>query len=799
MKAASFRDNNKTSLPTLKLLCSAVTAAIFSTYGYSAEDDKDKKADDSEYTKVVVTAQRREQNPQDVPIPLSVYFEGEMRELGAININDLGRFAPGLETNNASLTQPNYTIRGISTNDFGIGSDPAVAVYIDGVYVGRSGAAQLDFNDIERIEILKGPQGTLFGRNAAAGAIQVITKKPSKESEGHALVTLGNYNKRRIEAGFNRALGEDVYFRGSVFANQRDGYINNAITGEDIGYQDNYAAKGAVLWDLGNDNEVVWRFDYDNVDQDARPAASTNATIAPANPFGDYESDIDTMETREAWGTSVEVNLDRGGVIFTSLTSLRSFESVNFEEEDGSANNRFFFATTNQEEQTQFSQEFRLTSDNDSNVQWTLGSNFFWENVKQKHVVDISTNTLDTFFLIDGGIPAELIPAVPLGTGISGFLAQGFAQQFALLSQLTGLTTDQILAMTTQANLNRPWREVTENDGSFSGIAFFFDMNYAITDNLNLTAGLRYSHDRKVFTIDSQWRNEVIIPIDGVPPEPFGFIFFDQFNNYKQRDSWTDWTPRVVLDYKPNDNSMFYFSAAKGFKAGGFNSLGVDPAFEQENIFNYELGYKSDWLDNRLRFNFSVFRYDYDDLQILKLSGPSGSIPTYNVGNADAKGDGLEVEIDWSVTDNFRLSANYGHIKTEYTDYQLFPGETAADDLTGEPLSSMPEDKFNLQAHTTFDIGDSGSLDWRINYTYTGDRVDQSGADASQKIESYELINTRFTYRPADADWEISLWGANITDEEYLYSIGGQGSAVGSPVTVRAEPATYGLDFRWYF
>ncbi len=145
-------------------------------------------------------------------------------------------------------------------------------------------------------------------------------------------------------------------------------------------------------------------------------------------------------------------------------------------------------------------------------------------------------------------------------------------------------------------------------------------------------------------------------------------VFFDEFNPaVMQKDSWDAWTPRLVLDYQWNDHLMTYFSSAKGYKSGGFNSLGVDPAFDAEQVLNNELGVKSSWLEDTLLLNLSIYSYDYDDLQILKLSGPAGALPTYNVGNTDAKGNGFDFEMKWQISDDFNLATNYSHVETEYT------------------------------------------------------------------------------------------------------------------------------------
>ena len=787
-------------LPFQKSRAAIAVAALIFSNGLFAEETQAPDGEEAKERKIVVTAQHREENPQEVPIAISLFQADELENMAALNLSDLGEMTPGFESNNVSFTQPTYNVRGIQTGDFGIGSDPAVAVYVDGVYVGRGGASQANFNDIERVEILKGPQGTLFGRNAAAGSLHVITKKPEKGTSGEFGITAGNYNLKQLNGVFNTELADDVYFRASLSGITRDGYIP-VVGGEDQGNIDNKSLRASILWDYSDKTEVLFRFDFDNTDQDAPITAGINPAIAPADPFGAIETDIDPREQRDMWGASMEITSDYSDFVLTYIGAYRTFESSSFEEEDGTANERFLFHTQNNEEQKQVSHELRLSSTDDGPIKWTMGGTYSWEDAKQAHEVFVNTNTLDTFFYIAGGVPPEMVPQMPLGGGLSGFFGSQFQTELNLLSFLTGMTPQDILNATVAANLNRDWLETTYDDGQYTSFALYGDMTYSVTDRLDLTFGLRYTYDKKTFAITSNWDNAFNIPVPGVDPVPFGLVFFDQFNGEQQRQSWDAWTPRFVLDYEVSDGFMVYASSAKGFKSGGFNSLGVDPAFDAENVQNNEVGFKSSWLDDRLIFNLAAYSYDYEDLQILKLTGPDGTIPTYNIGNADAEGEGYDIDFRWQVSDSLTLTANYGHVETAYTnyDYTQFPGEGPENDVTGQPLSSIPENKWNLIVDYTLEMGGAGELAFRYHHNFTDDRVDHTGADQSRHIDDYTLQNARISYFPSDGNWSLSVWGKNLGDEEYLYGIGGQGEAIGSPTTIRATPKMVGLDFNYFF
>ncbi len=823
-------------LPRLTTIALCVSA-IFSGHPWAAEDEKQATKDNV----ITVTSQHREENLQEVPISIAVFDSESLRKLAAEDIDDLGNYTPGLETNNLSVTQPKYRVRGIATNDFGIGSDPAVAVYIDGVYVGRSGSAQLNFNDIERVEILKGPQGTLFGRNAAAGAIHVITKKPTQETEGNVSLTFGNYNKRKVEALFNAAINDHLFFRGSINVNEMDGYIengnanvpapfNSGLRTSDFGEESDQSARLALLYIPQEGTEVTWRMDWSKLDNDPPMVTSLNQDAmfmfnnlgfpdlsTEVDSFGPYQADDPGWETRDVLGTSLEITKDLGGATFTSITSYREFDSVNFEEEDGSANPRYRFNTANIEEQSQFSQELRLAGVSENNHRWTIGANFFSEDAKQTHDVLLNINTLDSFVLWEnraallaanqwpdmngnGSTDAAELGFFPVGTGVGLFLADGFANELAQISAFTGVPVDQLIQEMVALNLMRPdptWKEATHNTGNFRSIAFFVDVTWALTDKLDVTTGIRYTHDQKSLTIDSQYQNSIILP-QGLGSVPFGFAFYDQFNNVKQSDNWTDWTPRLVIDYQWNEDLMTYFSASRGFKSGGFNSLGLDPAFDSEQVMNYEAGLKSSWMDNTLRFNLSLFDYEYEGLQILKLTGPVGQIPTYNVGNADAEGNGTEIELHWQISQDFRIGANWAYLDTKYTRYNPadFPGETES--LVGKPLASTPKQTWNLDFEYNFNIG-AGDLVFAMNYSHIGDRISEPTTPRDERILAYDLINARIGYFDSSGDWDMALWATNLTDEEYLTFRGGIASAVGSVTTARGKPRMVGVDFRYYF
>ncbi|MDN3638407.1 TonB-dependent receptor [Simiduia curdlanivorans] len=791
-------------------------------------------AQDFALEEITVTAQKRAESVDDVPITINAFAADGIRELGAQNVNDLGTFIPGVETNVGDTSQASFTIRGISTNDFGSGSDPAVAVYVDGVYTGHGGSALVNFNDIDRVEVLKGPQGTLFGRNAAAGAISITTTAPSQETEGYVDVQMGNYNKQKIALGFNAGLTDTVALRVSGYTNTRDGFITNASTNgiapDNLWIEDDQGVVGALLWQAGDNTDVTLRADYNKEDTDGPIGSSF--TLAPDNLYDNYTTDNAGYNDRTIRGTSLTISHDFDNYTFTSITAKRGYEFHQNEEEDGTDNPRFFLTTDTIEKQDQVSQEFRLNYA-DEKLKWFVGASYFKDEIDQTYLVDATTLTLDTFFLVDTckkGLeastpicqdnypnPADFVNTyTPRRAGMDGFIRNNIAPLFG------GALTEIDITNAVDANMGPnddglPWQEAMHNKRELTSYALYGDMTYSFTDKWDVTLGLRWSQDSKDFEIQSNYTNYILIPTlaGGVPTDmipgaptaiPFGLIFADQIgdpegstNPEKKDDTWSSVDPRLVVNYIASDDTMFFGSIAKGYKAGGFNSLGDDPAFDPEDVLNFELGMKSKMMDGRMRLNSSVYAFTYDNLQILKLSGPEGVIPTYNVKNADAEGMGFEFDWQFLATENLMLGANYGYVKTEYTSYNQFPGDEPDFTLVGEPLSSMPEHKFNAMAEYTLHFAGDLALRLRGDYNYTGERVNNTGADQGYTIDAFNILNARATLENDGGDWSVALYANNLTDEEYLWDIGGTGDGLGSPVATRGMPRMYGIQGRYNF
>jgi len=734
---------------------------------------------------VVVSAQKRDENIQDVPITLNAFTSDFLAKSGARHIGDLEIYTPGLEIDTASTTQPRYYIRGIGTDDFGIGTDPSVGIYIDGVYAARSGAALMFFSDVERVEILKGPQGTLFGRNAAAGAINVITKKPHELTEGSLLLRAGNYDKRLAEGVFNTAVADNVFVRLNAQYDDRDGFIKNEAGGQDLGTEGNKSGRASVLWQISDTTELLWTSDYVDTDHDAPHSISTNPNIGPAygKSFGDVANDVqESTETRILQGHTVKFTQDWDELSFTSISSYREFKTQNREDEDGTADITRYLDTNNQESNYQFYQELRLNGDTDF-VEWVAGASYFAEKAHAIQEVNITQTSLDRAIFASTGDPDDYVPPSP---------------------------PDATFLKSQVANI-----------GDYNSAALFGDIKFLLSDVWSLTVGARVTRDEKDFT----WiKNEADV-FGGIQ---LGLIDSSAPNHarYSANDSWTNVSPRLVVDYKPAEDLMFYGTLSAGYKAGGFNSarvsytctgaagegsvgsgLGcqnVDSRFDPEDVTNAELGMKSTWLDNQLRFNASIFDYLYKDRQVTEFVEGDGGFNSYVTLNGDVVGRGAEFDAAYQATANLAVTVNGGITDVKWKDYVL-----GGIDLDNQPVRE-PLRRIALGADYNLHSGDIGAFIFHVDYSYTSATrkndatravYEPFGVNVKGFGTAKELTNARISWLEAAGRFEVSLWCENLFDKQYVSrytDIAGAG-VFNSLAVTRDDPRFYGVDFKYNY
>jgi len=800
--------NRKSQLAYAIAVSVSATGFVFTAPGVALSQEATTTAGLEE---IVVTAQRRTQSLQDVPIAIQVIDSSLINDVAAENLGDLNGFVPGLVISDNSPTQPRYQIRGIQTGDFGVGTDPAVGVYVDGIYAARSGASLLAFNDVERIEVLKGPQGTLFGRNSAAGAISIVTRQP--EDEFHSLLRLrfGEYGKQYYEGMLNTPLGESVALRINGVYNTSDGWLEDAATGQDLMPEENWAGRAALRWELSDKTSATLSWDHDDLDQLARPAfgivpvqAGQSQIPYPADrtTYIDprrapvYNDVVGNEESRQLDQVNLFIDHTFGDADFRSSTSWRQFETVNREDEDGTNLIGTYFDTANIEDNESFYQEFKF-SGKAARIDWVAGVSYYKEKADQISDTHTYTDGIDTLGVNLGIYDALGIP-FPLYAGTSGFI------------EPFGLTM-----------LGLPWREAMYNRGDFEAYAAFGDVIWHVNDAMNVTFGLRYTHDTKEFT----WINgahetpeldEVIAALEQggfftvfpIPAEAYRFsdIVFQVDTptaGLTRNNSWDDVSPRLVLDYKVTPNVMLFGSLAKGYKAGGFNSTEVGSEFENEDVWNFEGGIKSYFPDAHIVLNASAFYYIYENKQAIALvNDVAGSdIPQYVIDVSDEKAWGIDVDAQWRPVDQFRLYANVAFIDATYKD-KVTRG-TDPLDLSGEPTGE-PYLSAALGASYGWALGAAGNLEFSGRYAYRGESrcnadSERQGTCALQSAfevgEDTQRLDLRLAWTSAKDAFGVAAYVTNVLDDQYVTGINNiTTDTFGTPFASISEPRQWGVE-----
>lgn len=818
-------------MKTKNLLCLAIGATCFAMHGAEADTPAPGASGDSALGEIVVTAQRRSQNLQDVPITIQVVSNDSIERLAANNFGDIANFVPGLVVSADSPTQPHYQLRGIGASDFGVGTDPAVGVYLDGVYASRSGASLLQFNDIERIEILRGPQGTLLGRSSAAGAISIITKKPSDIAEGSIDVRVGNEGEKRVEAMLNTPLTDGMALRVNFVNNRADGFIKDSATGQDLDPQKNWASRVAFRWDITSNTKLSIGWNHDNVDQLARPpiglapipAAGMTPTPLPPNPAFTgaafvnpftapiFDDAVGNSETRNLDDFVVNLEHQFGDVSFVSTTDWRQFRTFNREGETGTNSLATYFDTANIEHNDAWYQEFRLHSTS-AVADWVLGASYSSEHAQQASETNTYTNTVDTVLQNVG----EAGPG-----GLFGATSAALAQ-FGIPISLLGL----------------PWQETMFDDGRFKSLGVFGDVIWHLSDTLNLTTGVRYSHDTKEYTwlapgrvspaLDAalaQLNQLGVFSAIGIPESTYNFnlVFPEpglQNVPFTANGSWSDFSPRVVLENRFNPNTMAFVSVAKGFTPGGFDSVSINGKYTNETVWNYEAGIKATIPDAHVLIDASLYHYDYKNKQALVLSTTGASVvPEYNVSVSNQKATGVDLELQWAPVSALNVGLTAGYVDSTYTKatsaalLQYYTTIGASDPTASANLAGQPTGEPTLSFAVTLDyivsLDGNGRLDFFAGQSYRGATRCNSESRATFSClpaapfsygQAQNQTDARIGWRSAHNNWGVSLYGTNLFDQRYVTSIDTITAAtIGTPYALVNAPRRYGIDLHAAF
>jgi len=756
---------------------------------------------------ITVTAERRSESSQDVPIALQVVTGMQIEKLQATDLAKMSGYVPGLEVDGSQPTQPGFTLRGISVSDFGIGTDSPIGLYQDGVYTGKTGGALTLFNDVERVEVLKGPQGTLFGRNSAAGAISLVTNAPTDSYDADAKVRFGNYGTQYYEAMANAPIGQDLAARISFVDNRSDGWLHDADTGARYEGNDDWSTRAQLLWHAPGDTKVRLIWEHEDLDQAARPAIGI-ASLPPSPGLPPYPSTpstwvspftaplltdtVDPRETRTLDAVTLRTEHPFSFADLTSISSYQYFHSFNRESQDGTNRLYLYFDDANIEHNKSFSQELTLGSKT-ALADWLVGASYYYDDASQVSQLNLYTNSIDTLLNNTGLVPG----------GIYGPISQA-AASFDIPVSLLG----------------DPWQENMYNHGYSRAEALYGDSIWHIANQWNLTTGVRFTHDERDFS----WYNPIRTApqLDaglaelsslGFPLPPFPYTQNIEFNTpistaapLRVNNSWNDTSPRFVLDYKPVPEVMYYLSAARGYEAGGYNALEPGSKYNPETVKNYELGLKSELLDHRLLFNASVYYYLYSNLQTLTLvSNGNGAIPAYEVTVSDQHAKGVDLETHWQATSALRLNLIAAYIDDTYKNYTAPDGTNLSGQPTGEPLWSFAGGLDYLWRDLF-----SGDVDFTLQDAYRGALRCNADSAAQGNCLSIPSFRTGVAENRTDARlaWvshgntpvTVAIYGNNLFDKQYSTGVDLiSASTIGTPFSGLTAPRFYGIELGVHF
>ncbi|MCC2601060.1 TonB-dependent receptor [Sphingopyxis yananensis] len=714
-----------------KIMLMGASASIAITPAMAQET-----APDGGLEEIIVTAQKREESLQDTPISLAVFGSEGLATKGISGLVDLRSHVPNLQLtphpNSASTTQ--IFMRGVGLADDQITQDGSVAVYMDGVYVARSQGQALEVAELERVEVLRGPQGTLYGRNATGGAINFVTRKPELGDFGAKLqATVGNLNNRRYKAAVNIPMGETLAARLSYANIRQDGFVKNLGTGVDRwGDKRREAMRADIYWQPSDAFNLRYSYDRSNIDD--TPAFLAFSPLYPLKadcPVAGSEHVRDLLPNEVvSQGHSLTAEWDVGDALTVrSITAHRKLR--NFQNQDylsGITGPAPFQKNQSNAHQKQWSQEIQLVGDTaNGEINYVAGLYWFSEdgsNFSNSYTTSRATRTFTT-------------------TPISN-------RSFALFSQVT---------------YSPEWAD----------------------SRLHITAGARHSWDKREAMMFKKTQK------DG------GSIIDDPAIGDGSR-KFKDFSPSLVVAYDLADHVNIYGKVVRGYKSGGYNTRAssieaFDRGFGAESLWSYEAGLKSQWLDNKLRFNIASFLAKYNDIQVNVQSDPDNIRITdvLNAGKATIKG--VEADLTLVPTKGLRFSLNYGYLDPQYDEIL---------DATGKDISSKFRfnlaPKHSLAVEANYEIYDLpiGTLAANINYTMQS-KVYTSATISSGKYITgdYGLLNARLslTEIPGLDGLRLSAWGRNLTDKQY-YTMQFN---VGAPAALFGDPRTYGLDLSFEF
>jgi iron complex outermembrane receptor protein len=747
----------------------------------------------AEVSEITVTARYRNESAQKVPIGISTITCDQFSAQGATTLKQVLQQLPSLNIQGFSGRNQTITVRGIGTNAGGTndGLEQGVGLYIDGVYRPRTGSVITDLMDVESIQLLRGPQGTLFGKNTVAGALDVKTREPAFDQEARGELTYGNHEQFRGYIALNSTIGDDIAFRVSYLRSGRDGLIYNTTYRKDWDDQDNHAVKFDLLYKPADNFKLRFIADYSVQKGDMgfqvvsavlpttlangaqvrgfyRRAADVGYTPIAVDPFA-RKTDIDSSQYDEmpSWGLQTRADWDVGPVSLTSITAYRNWKWIPNYDGDQIGANVVPFSVVDTDQQ-QFSQEFRVASNGEKTIDYTAGLYFFWQEADDKV---ISTYGRDAAaWLLTGNTPTASVSTIPSAA-------------------LDGVTSFAHVVPATYS------------------YAAYGQATWNISPVFRLTGGLRYTYEHKTGLYDAGLRGD-FAPIESFDPALQATIAATRASlaptsAYKASNNTDNLSGTLIAAYDLDDNLHGYASYSRGYKSPGINlvrqSLGVDIFVKPEKVDNYEVGLKSRLLGGKAELNLSLFWADIANYQANYVNNSVTPAVGYITNVGTVRSRGVELDARLSPIDGLSVGLGGTYNDAEYRSYTNAPAQylnsyLGVIDLSGRRASGAPRLAATGNGEYVFDAGPTK--------VYLGGDVSyRSGYYAAVNLDPYSwvakstLVGLHAGVRSPDDRWDVSVWVRNLFDENY-YNTKGVSGQFGVVLAALGDPRLFGVTLK---
>jgi iron complex outermembrane receptor protein len=787
------RNTNKNTsvFPQRSAVATAVSAALLAT---------SLPAQSQQVEEIIVTATKREESLQEVPLAITALTGDFTESVNLDDVKDLISFTPGITGNSQDSFIDAVSIRGVRTQDFGVGGDPSAAIFKNELYEGRNGSAVTSMYDIDRSEVLRGPQGFLFGRNSIGGAISVHTRQADIDGgySGYVDVDAGERGRFTFEGAINLPMSDSFAMRFAGYHSQEDGFVYNFASDSDLIEHDKQGIRWSTAFEKNSLAINTW-VEYETREQSGSVYRAVTQGdywdnllgifgpgITPAGGERDADSDqsLGDNDNSDILTLGARIDYEMDAFTITSITGYKDHDFFYTEDYDGTPLN------INNYQQDQkgdyFQQEFRLVSNNDGPLSWYAGASFYREEIDtlftNSGAEDLFCNYYGNYYYPGNDITdcasyyEYLYPGSPWQPSPGGLLTE-------------------------------PGRVI----GEYTGWAAYLDLTYAFTDSFDVSFGVRYTDDKKDFSIN--------VPNPDFALGPYWAYLFSTDGPINSSNSWSDTQMRVVGRYRLNDDHLVYASFTEGFKSGGFGSFALnDPdgvqvgccetdlseadgyrsrQFEPESVDSYELGYNGSFAEGKADLRLTGFIYDYKDLQISFFDTDSGANTVENVGQVD--GAGVEGSLTVAFSENWDLYLAASWLDTEAKGVQrVCDGETV-DSCEGSPLFWAPEWAGAAVLTGSFPLGNgaiNASLEGFWEGEWEGERGGGWGAFPETVIDSNLIASFRLDY-VSDGNWSAGVYVENLTDEFTYDGQNNNGGILPSHFFGHRMPRTAGVRFRY--